>query len=106
MNYLSGVELYYCLPEKIKGDDIDISGDDYKHIVKVMRHSIGNEIYITNGNGKIFLTDIKEVGINSLTASIKKVFNYENRRKNIFFCIPKLKYSDRFEFSLEKCTEL
>ena len=63
MNYLSGVELYYCLPEKIKGDDIDISGDDYKHIVKVMRHSIGNEIYITNGNGKIFLTDIKEVGI-------------------------------------------
>ena len=26
--------------------------------------------------------------------------------KNIFFCIPKLKYSDRFEFALEKCTEL
>ncbi len=106
MNYLSGVELYYCPSEKIKGNDIGISDEDYKHIVKVMRHSVGDEIYITNGIGKIFLTEIKEIGKNSLTATVKKVFDYENKMNNIFFCIPKLRYSDRFEFALEKCTEL
>jgi 16S rRNA (uracil1498-N3)-methyltransferase len=106
MNYLSGVELYYCPSEKIRGDNVDISGDDYKHIVKVMRHSIGDGVYITNGTGKIFLTEIKKIDKNSLTAFIKKIFDYENKMKNIFFCIPKLRYSDRFEFALEKCTEL
>ena len=106
MNYLYGVELYYCPSEKIKGNFIDISHNDHKHIVKVMRHSVGDDLYITNGIGTIFLTEIKEIDKNSLTASIKEVFDYENRMENIFFCIPKLKYSDRFEFALEKCTEL
>jgi len=106
MNYLSGIELYYCSPEKVKGNNVDISDDDYKHIVKVMRHSVGDEIYVTNGIGKIFHTEIKDIDKNSLTASVKKIIDYENRMKNIFFCIPKLRYNDRFEFAFEKCTEL
>jgi len=59
MNYLSGVELYYSSFGNIKGNNIIISEDDYKHIAKVMRHSIGDEIYITDGNGKIFLSIIR-----------------------------------------------
>jgi 16S rRNA (uracil1498-N3)-methyltransferase len=71
-----------------------------------MRHSVGDEIYVTNGYGKIFLTETKDIDKNSLTAVVKKVFDYENKMGNIFFCVPKLRYSDRFEFALEKCTEL
>ncbi len=106
MNYLSGVELYYSSSEKIKENNITITNDDHKHIVKVMRHSVGDEIYITDGKGKIFLTIIKEIKKDSLIAFIKKVLQYENDFSNIYFCIPKLKSSDRFEFALEKCTEL
>jgi len=106
MNYLSDVELYYCSSEKIMGNNLAISNEDYKHIVKVMRHSVGDEIYVTNGIGKIFLTEIREINKNSLIASFKKAFDYENKMSNISFCIPKLRYSDRFEFALEKCTEL
>ncbi len=106
MNYLSGVELYYSSFGNIKGNKIIISEDDYKHIAKVMRHSIGDEIYITDGNGKIFLSIIKEIKKDSLTSSVKKILKYENEFSNIIFCIPKLKSSDRFEFALEKCTEL
>ena len=106
MNYLSGVELYFSSSEKIKENNISIAGDNYKHIIKVMRHSVGDEIYITNGKGKIFLSIIKEIKKDSLIASIKKILQYENDFSNIFFCIPKLKSSDRVEFALEKCTEL
>ncbi|OGU45825.1 MAG: hypothetical protein A2000_03830 [Ignavibacteria bacterium GWB2_36_8] len=106
MNYLSGVELYYCSSEKIKANNIIISDDDYKHIVKVMRHSEGDEIYVTNGKGEIFLSIIKDIKKDGLTVSIKKVLKYENELANVFFCIPKLKSNDRFEFALEKCTEL
>jgi len=106
MNYLSGVELYYSSFGNIKGNKIIISEDDYKHIAKVMRHSIGDEIYITDGNGKIFLSIIKEIKKDSLTSSVKKILKYENEFSNIIFCIPKLKSSGRFEFALEKCSEL
>ena len=67
MNYLSGVELYYCSSEKIKANNIIISDDDYKHIVKVMRHSEGDEIYVTNGRGEIFLSIIKDIKKDGLT---------------------------------------
>ncbi len=106
MNYLSGVELYHSLSENIKGNIISICGDDFKHIVKVMRHSVGDEIYVTNGQGEIFLFIIIEIKKDCLTASVKKILKYENEFSNISFCIPKLKNSDRFEFALEKCTEL
>ena len=71
-----------------------------------MRHSVDDEIYVTNGRGEIFLSIIKDIKKDCLTASIKKVLKYENKLANVFFCIPKLKSSDRFEFALEKCTEL
>lgn len=105
MKYLSGVELYFS-SEKVKENIIGISGDDYKHIVKVMRHSVGDEIYVTNGEGEICFSIIKEIKKDFLTAAVKKVLHYEDNFFNIFFCIPKLKSSDRLEFALEKCTEL
>lgn len=105
MNYLSRVELYYS-SEEIKENNINISAEDFKHIIKVMRHSIGDEIYITNGTGEIFLSVIKGIKKDFLISSIKKLLKYENKSANIFFCIPKLKSNERLEFALEKCTEL
>jgi 16S rRNA (uracil1498-N3)-methyltransferase len=67
---------------------------------------VGDEIYITNGKGEIFLTAVVNMNKNSLIASIKDILKYENIFSHITFCIPKLKSSDRFEFALEKCTEL
>ncbi|MEJ2618526.1 MAG: RsmE family RNA methyltransferase, partial [Ignavibacteriaceae bacterium] len=37
---------------------------------------------------------------------IENIHSYENRFKNIYFCIPKLKSNDKLEFALEKCAEL
>ena len=102
--YLFDIELYYS--SDIKNNVIILTGDEFKHSVKVMRHSIGDEIYITNGTGEIFLSVIKEIKKDSLTASIKKIFKYENKFSHITFCIPKLKSNERLEFALEKCTEL
>jgi 16S rRNA (uracil1498-N3)-methyltransferase len=108
MNYLSNVELYYSSPENIYNDEINISGDEYKHCIKVMRHSVNDDLYITDGKGKIYKTRIEKI-ISSksiLTASVKEVFSNKNKLENITFFIPKLRSSERLEFALEKCTEL
>ncbi len=104
--YLSNIELYYSSQIKNKNEIIINEAEDFKHIVKVMRHSIDDEVYVTNGEGKIFKSKISEINKNSLTAIIEDTMEYENKFSNITFCIPKLKSPDRFEFALEKCVEL
>jgi 16S rRNA (uracil1498-N3)-methyltransferase len=103
--YLSNIELYYS-PEGIINNKILIQGEDFNHIIKVMRHSVRDILYISDGKGNIYESQINNINKLSLSAEPLKSYHYENAKKNSFFCIPKLRNSDRFEFALEKCVEL
>jgi 16S rRNA (uracil1498-N3)-methyltransferase len=102
---LSDIELYYS-PSGMINNEIMIQGDQFDHAVKVMRHSEGDVIYITDGIGNIFRCTVKYVDKHALAGAILETYRYENEKQNRYFCIPKLKSSDRFEFALEKCVEL
>jgi len=104
--HLSNIELYYSEPEKFSDNSVTVSGAEFRHIAKVMRHKTGDEIYVTNGIGKIFCTELKSISRTEANAEIKREYTYENKLKNIFICIPRLKSADRFEFALEKSVEL
>lgn len=104
--FLSDTELYYAAPGEIEGNLITLSADESSHIIRVMRHRTGDNIYITDGKGEIFLSVITEIEKNSVKAERVSCLTYENNLANVFFCIPKLKSADRFEFALEKCVEL
>ena len=104
--YLSNIELYYTIPENISENRIIIEGEEYTHITKVMRHSKDEVLYVTNGEGKIYSGRIKDINKKNIELILEDIISYENKYKNIFFCLPKLKNSDRFEFALEKSVEL
>jgi len=103
--HLSNIELYYS-PDGTINNHILINGEDFNHIIKVMRHSEQDIIYITDGRGNIHKSLIHSINKLSLSAEPVKTYHYENVNQNNFFCIPKLRNSDRFEFALEKCVEL
>ena len=103
--HFSNIELYYS-PGGIINNKIFVEGEDFNHIIKVMRHSERDILYITDGKGNIYESQINSINKNSLSAVSLKTYHYENVKQNIFFCIPKLKNVDRFEFALEKCVEL
>jgi 16S rRNA (uracil1498-N3)-methyltransferase len=104
--YLSNIELYYTHPKNISEKSVLIEGEEYFHITKVMRHQASEVLYVTNGEGKIYSGRIKDINKKNLELIIESSISYENKYKNIFFCIPKLRNSERFEFALEKCVEL
>lgn len=106
LEHLSDIELYFTPPELVKGDEVIITGDEFHHSVHVMRNSIGDTIFITDGKGSIFISGIRRINNNQLTARIFERRVYENRAANIRFCIPILKNPDRIKFALEKCVEL
>ena len=103
---LSNIELYYSSSIDLNSQIIKIEGEESNHILNVMRHQIGDEIYVTNGMGKIFKCSISQVNKKIVETKILDEFNYEERFPNITFCLPLLRNNDRLEFALEKCTEL
>ena len=104
--HLSNIELYYSAEVDTRASQVLIKGEEYKHITKVMRHVPGELIYVTNGKGKIFVSEITDIKKEYIIALIKDVYSYQNKFQNIFLCLPKIKSADRFEFALEKCAEL
>ena len=105
-NFLSNIELYYSSPENFAGKSVILRGDDFHHITRVMRHTEGDEIYVTNGLGVIYRGKLTTIAKTEAISSIESEYKYENKFANITFCLPKLKSSDRFEFALEKAIEL
>ncbi len=106
MEYLSNIELYYALPQNCGNAEVEIDGEECGHILKVMRHSLNDELFLTNGRGKIFRGIIYKVERDRIKLRVNKIFKYKNEFAGITFCIPKLKSADRLEFAIEKCTEL
>lgn len=106
LEYLSNIELYYTAPENISAEYVKITDDEAHHIVKVMRHQQGDALHVTNGTGDIYFVSLEEAERDSVIALIKNKFSYPNPHINKFFCIPRLKNPERFEFALEKSVEL
>ncbi|MBI3124670.1 MAG: 16S rRNA (uracil(1498)-N(3))-methyltransferase [Ignavibacteriales bacterium] len=102
--FLSDVELYFS--ENVNGNTLEVSGEEFHHIKDVMRHKIGDEIFVTDGKGAIYKTEIEHYEKKSLSAKIITTTSYTNKFSKITFCIPRLRSADRFEFALEKCVEL
>ncbi|MBU1677694.1 MAG: 16S rRNA (uracil(1498)-N(3))-methyltransferase [Bacteroidetes bacterium] len=104
--FLSDIELYYSENVKEISDTIAIEGEEANHIINVMRHKIDDEIYVTTGIGRIYRTQIISIAKKKVDCKIFESYRYTNIFENIYFCLPRLKSADRFEFALEKCIEL
>lgn len=102
--FLSDIELYFSC--NAIGNTIEIADEEFHHIKDVMRHKIGDEVFVTDGKGVIYKTEIERFDKKNLSAKIISITKYPNHLSNITFCIPRLRSTDRFEFALEKCVEL
>ena len=104
--HLSDIELYFTSPELIEAEQLILSGDEFHHSVNVMRNTVSDIIFVTDGEGLILTSKITRINKNQLIARIIERRVYENKAKNIWFCLPILKNSDRLKFAIEKCVEL
>jgi len=103
--HLSDIELYYTPEELIVDEQLILEGDEFHHSVNVMRNSVGDIIFVTNGNGSVFTSKIISISENQLSANIVDVRVFKNEANNIWFCIPILKNPDRLKIAFEKCVE-
>ncbi len=104
--YLSDIELYFAPSADKDDEEIILSGEECRHLLKVMRHKPGDVVHVTDGKGTIYLTKMLSFSGDRVNLQTIKTHNYNDKFQNITFCLPKLKNSDRFGFMLEKAAEL
>lgn len=103
LELLSDIELFYS--EEVSSDSIILSNDEFHHCTKVFRKKIGDEIFITDGKGKIYNCTIETIGKQELKAVINSSVSFEEKFPTYIFCIPLLRNKDRFRFAIEKLIE-
>jgi 16S rRNA (uracil1498-N3)-methyltransferase len=106
LEHLSNIDLYFTPRSLINEKQIIIKNEEFHHCVNVMRNSVGNKLYVTDGEGKIYESEINKIKEKELVARINRKYEFENKSKNVWFCIPSLKNPDRLNFAFEKCVEL
>jgi 16S rRNA (uracil1498-N3)-methyltransferase len=80
--------------------------DESRHIIKVLRKSVGDELHITNGNGYIFTAKIQVADIKNCMAEITSKTLQLKRNYNLHLAVAPTKMNDRYEWFLEKATEI
>ncbi|XMO86380.1 16S rRNA (uracil(1498)-N(3))-methyltransferase [Algibacter sp. AS12] len=80
--------------------------DESKHIVKVLRKTMGDTLYITNGNGWLFTAEISVPNINKCTANIVSKVLQRKRNYSLHLAVAPTKMNDRYEWFLEKASEI
>ncbi len=85
---------------------VAFSKDESRHIVKVLRKSVGDELQITNGKGWLFKAEIVIADIKNCMASIASKSYHERKRNKLHLAVAPTKMNDRYEWFLEKATEI
>ncbi len=98
------MELYYA--PNIHQENY-LAVDEAKHCLKVMRHKAGDRIYVTDGNGKmwkvVLLSDNPEHCQFEIVENVAAPYPINTA---VCIAIAPTKNSSRFEWFLEKATEL
>jgi len=98
------MQLFFC---KDYDKEFRLSVEESRHVVKVLRKNIGEKLYFTDGKG-MFLTGeiITTDKIITTVKIIKKEKKSKNHNYSLHIAIAPTKNMDRFEWFLEKSTEI
>ena len=101
------MQLFYNPNINSKTQNFTFDKEESRHIVRVLRKKEGNILTITNGLGNLFSVEIinandKKCSVQIISSEkLNKPWNY-----NLHIAIAPTKMNDRFEWFLEKATEI
>lgn len=100
------IPIFFSATIDEQADFIELSDETSKHIIQVLRKKKGDFIQLTNGKGLLVDAEITEA--NKKKCIVKKVSITITKKsdKQIIIAISLVKNANRFEWFLEKATEI
>ncbi len=87
-------------------DNLVLNEETSKHIVQVLRMQNGEQLQLTDGKGNLFTTEITNNNRKRCTVKVLQTSNLKLPTPNISIAISLVKNATRFEWFLEKATEI
>jgi len=80
--------------------------DTSRHVVQVLRMKEGEKLNLTNGKGALQTCEITDANKKHCVVAVQQTQNSKSPFRNIIIAISILKNANRFEWFLEKATEI
>lgn len=80
--------------------------EESKHIIKVLRKKESDILFVTNGLGFLFKTEIKLASDSKCTVAILSLEQQEVPKFKLHLAVAPTKMNERYEWFLEKATEI
>lgn len=100
------MQLFYDAELNTENKTHTIGVNESNHILRVLRKTLGDKIHLTNGKGDGFTSEIIGVKSKRCEIAILETFSEKPLPYRLHIAIAPPKSSDRFEFFLEKATEM
>ncbi|MBD7909792.1 MULTISPECIES: RsmE family RNA methyltransferase [Clostridium] len=97
---------FFTPPENVSLDQGRITGDDVKHIYKVLRLSEGEKIILNNCNGTEYLGEISEVSKTEVIVNILEKIETNNESSIEVYLFQGLPKAQKMDLIVQKGTEL
>jgi 16S rRNA (uracil1498-N3)-methyltransferase len=97
---------FFYIEEITATDNLVLNEETSKHVVQVLRMQNGEQLQLTDGNGNLFTAEITDNNRKRCTVKILQISNLKPQTPNITIAISLIKNANRFEWFLEKATEI
>lgn len=98
---------FYCPPDKISAESVLIDGEEFSHLVHVMRKKTGDVIGVVDGEGTFHEVTLEEIKKKQAKGKITATSrNHLEPATWLTLAVGILKNPSRFDFLVEKVTEL
>lgn len=64
------MEVFYTLPENIAGNQVKLGVEEARHIIRVLRHKVGDRIQVVDGEGNEYRCVITKIGRGEVRAEV------------------------------------
>lgn len=100
------MQLFYNPALTEKQTSFVFEKEESKHIIKVLRKKTGDTLHVTNGLGYLFTTEITIASDSKCTVKINSFEKQTEPKFNLHLAVAPTKMNDRYEWFLEKATEI
>ena len=100
------MQLFYNININETTENFSFDKEESKHIIKVLRKKDTDILYVTNGLGLLFKTEITLASDSKCTVKIISFEKAAPSKYHLHLAVAPTKMNDRFEWFLEKATEI
>lgn len=100
------MQLFYNPNINNTTENFSFDKEESKHIIKVLRKKDTDILFVTNGLGELYKTEITLASDNKCTVKILSLERAEPSKFHLHLAVAPTKMNDRYEWFLEKATEI